>query len=97
MERWWGFKRRRFVGSVEGERSLVRLAAEGGWREVFRGEGCRPDAGAPTRRAMGLLAMVVEGPALPERGCRGVEAPVVEAERDGRRVLRLLLVRREGS
>lgn len=48
-----------------------------------------------TRRAMGLLAMVVEGPGLPDGGGRGVEAPVVEVEREGRRCV--LLCRREGS
>ena len=39
--------------------------------------------------------MVVEGPALPGSGCGGVEAPVVEVEREGRRCV--LLCRREGS
>ena len=46
---------------------------------------------------MGWFAIVVEGPALPERGCRGVEAPVVVPEKLGRRVEREVLVRREGS
>ena len=46
---------------------------------------------------MGLLAIVVEGPALPERGCSGVGAPSVLDERGGRRVLRVLLLRSEGS
>lgn len=46
---------------------------------------------------MGLLAIVVEGPALPERGCSGVGAPVMVDERVGRRVDRVLLLRREGS
>lgn len=102
MERWV-FRRRRFV-SVDGERAVER-EAELGWRleaavmgaVVVRGEGWRVGW---TRRVMGLLAMVVEGPAaLPERGCRGVDAPVVEVERGGRRVVRLavLLFRREGS
>lgn len=101
MERWV-FKRRRLL-SVDGERAVER-EAEVGWRlddavmgaVVVRGEGWR--AGW-TRRVRGLLAMVVEGPAaLPERGCRGVDAPVVEVERGGRRVLRLaVLLRREGS
>ena len=45
---------------------------------------------------MGLFARVVEGPAFPERGCRGVGPPVAVDERGGRRVLRVLL-RREGS
>jgi len=105
MVRWCGFRRRRFWGSVEGERLVTPARAGLRWEEaaeeegraVVRGDGCRPDAGWPARRAMALLAMVVEGPALPERGCRGVEAPVVEVERGGRRVLRLLLLRREGS
>jgi len=104
MVRWCGFRRRRFWGSVEGER-FVALRAGLRWeadavvegRAVVRGDGWRPDDGWPTRRAMGLLAMVVEGPALPERGCKGVEAPVVDVERGGRRVVRLLLLRREGS
>ncbi len=64
---------------------------------VVRGDGCRPGAGWPTRRAMGSLAIVVEEPALPERGCKGVEAPVVDVESGGSRVVRLLLLRREGS
>ena len=79
MERWWAFRRRRLEGSVEGERLLFRraerwaacwAAAEGG-RAVIRGEGCRAEGW--TRRAMGLLAMVVEGPMLPESGCRGMD------------------------
>lgn len=45
---------------------------------------------------MGLLAMVVEGPAFPDRGCRGVGPPVVVDERGGKRVLSVLF-RREGS
>lgn len=93
MERWCGFSRRRFPGSVEGDRFAApregfrRLAAavEGG-RDVFSGEGWRVEDGW-TRRAMGLLAMVIEGPALPERGFRGVDAPVEEAVRGGSRVL----------
>jgi len=101
MDRWCGFSRRRFRGSEEGER-FVPARAGFRWDEtvaveagiaVFRGEGCRAEDW-PTSRAMGLLAMVVEGPALPERGSTGVEAPVVDAERGGRRVL---LVRSEGS
>ena len=63
-------------------------------REVFKGESWRVDGW--TRRVMGLLAMVVDGPALPERGCKGVEAPVVEVERGGS-LERLALLRREGS
>lgn len=46
---------------------------------------------------MGLLAMVVEGPAFPERGFRGVEAPVAEVERVGSRIESEVLFRREGS
>lgn len=46
---------------------------------------------------MGLFAMVVEGPAFPDRGCRGVWPLVVVDERGGSRVLRTLLLRREGS
>ncbi len=38
---------------------------------------------------MGLLAIVVEGPAFPDRGCRGVGPPVEVDERGGRRVLRV--------
>lgn len=51
------------------------------------------------RRARGLeLAIVVEGTALLEMGWRGVEVPVVEVERGGRRVLSVeVLLRREGS
>lgn len=41
--------------------------------------------------------MVVEGPALPERGFSGVGPPVVVDVRGGRRVLRMLLLRSEGS
>ena len=44
-----------------------------------------------------LFAMVVEGPALPERGCKGVDVPVVVVEKFGRRVDREVLLRREGS
>lgn len=64
---------------------------------MVRGDGCRPEVGWPTSRVMGLLAMVVEGPAFPDKGCRTVEAPVVDADRGGRRVVRLLWLRREGS
>lgn len=89
-----GLRRRRLEGSVEGERAEVRaMGLEG--REV-RGEGCRCEAGC-TRRAMGALAMVVEGPALPERGWSGVLVPVVVVERGGRRVDKEVLFRREGS
>ena len=43
--------------------------------------------GGPTRRVRRLLlAMVVEGPALPDRGFSGVLAPVVEVEMGGRRL-----------
>jgi len=62
---------------------------------VVRGDGWRAEG--CTRRVIGLLAMVVEGPAFPESGCRGVEAPVVEVERGGRRVERDVLFRRDGS
>ena len=41
--------------------------------------------------------MVVEGPALPERGFSGVGPPVVVDVSGGRRVLRTLLLRSEGS
>ena len=44
---------------------------------------------------MELLAMVVEGPALPDRGCRGVGPPLAFVERGGRRVV--LLLRSVGS
>ena len=44
-----------------------------------------------------LFAMVVEGPALPERGYKGVDVPVVVVEKFGRRVDREVLLRREGS
>lgn len=47
------------------------LGGGGGGRAVMRGEGCRVEGW--TRRAMGLLAMVVEGPMLAERGWRGRE------------------------
>ena len=96
MERWWAFRRRRLEGSVEGERLLLRraerwtacwAAAEGG-RAVMRGEGCRAEGW--TRRAMGLLAMVVEGPMLPERGCRGMDGLWLVG-RGGRRVVMLAL------
>ena len=46
---------------------------------------------------MGLLAMVVEGPAFPDRGCRGAGPPVVADDRGGRRVPRVPLLSREGS
>ena len=42
-----------------------------------------------------LFAIVVEGPALPDRGCRGVGPPVALVERGGRRVV--LLLRSVGS
>ena len=68
----WLFRRRRLEGSVDGERAAVR-DVEGFARAevavmgaaVVRGEGWRVGW---TRRLRGLLAMVVEGPALPERG-----------------------------
>lgn len=46
---------------------------------------------------MGVLAMVVLGPALPGIGCRAVEVPVVPIENGGGRVLRVEVLRREGS
>ena len=46
---------------------------------------------------MGWFAIVVEGPAFPERGCRGFGPPVVLVDRGGRRVLRVWLLRSEGS
>lgn len=104
MVRWCGFSRRRFWGSVDGERVVppragfrweVAVVEEG--RFVVRGDGCRPDVGWPASRAIGLLAIVVEGPALPDKGCRGVEAPVEDADKGGRRVVRLLWFKREGS
>lgn len=103
MARWCGFIRRRFEGSVDGERFPARAGFKWGEAAAFvvegtavvSGEGCRAEG--CTRRVMGLLAMVVEGPALPERGCRGVEAPVVEAERGGSRVERDVLFNKEGS
>lgn len=49
------------------------------------------------RRAIGVLAMVVLGPALPGIGCRGVDALMVLVEKGGRRVLRVEVLRREGS
>lgn len=95
--------RRRLDGSVDGERFAPRAGFRWGAAAafvvegiaVFKGDGCRAEG--CTRRDMGLLAMVVEGPALPERGCRGVEAPVVEAERGGSRVESDVLFSREGS
>ena len=105
---WWGLRRRRF-GSVEGERvELLRTAARL-WvvRGLFvvgveeRGEGWRWEAWVVlgwARRWMGLLAIVEEGPALPERGWSGVLVPGVVAEdRGGRRLEREVLVRRDGS
>lgn len=71
MERWW-FSRLRFEGSVDGERLVPRMAlmaaaaAAGGRPAVLRGEGWRAEG--CTRRARLLFAIVVEGPALPERG-----------------------------
>lgn len=82
---------------MEGERLLLRraerwtacwAAAEGGSPAVIRGEGCRAEGW--TRRAMGLLAMVVEGPMLPERGCRGMDGLWLVG-RGGRRVVMLVL------
>ena len=45
-----------------------------------------------------LFAIVVEGPALPERGCRGVPDPVVLVVVEARGVKRgrLVVCRREG-
>lgn len=105
MERWVAFRRRRLEVSVEGERALER-EADGAARVEFtvmgavvvRGEGWR--VGCWTRRLRGLLAIVVEGPALPERGCNGVDVLDMDVVRGGRRELRvllLLLLSREGS
>ena len=105
IERWCGFSLRRF-GSIEGERLPLRegcrcvdgeTTALFEATEVFKGDGWRADGW--TRRVKGLLAMVVEGPALPESGFRGVEAPVVLVEpvNGGRRVEREVLCRRDGS
>lgn len=108
---WAGLRRRRLLVSMLGERvafagRFAAVAEEAALVEVgrpvlVRGEGWR---GWTPRRVRGLalvevLAMVVEGPtALPERGWRGVEAPVeVVVERGGRRVWREEFVRREGS
>jgi len=96
----WPFKRRRLEGSEEEDRAGlsdeegVPVVVEGA--VAVDGEECRDVLGLGwTRRARGLLAIVVEGPALPDGGWRGVEAPVVEVEREGRRCV--LLWRREGS
>ena len=103
MERWCGLSRRRFAGSLDGERvpaprgALSRPFAvfdEG--RFVFRGDGWRAELGW-TSRLIGLLAIVVEGPALPGSAFRGVDAPVVEVERGGSLVCILLWFRSEGS
>ncbi len=68
-----------------------------GWREpVTLVEEVRwPVGGGWARRARPELAIVVEGPALPERGFRGVLAPVVDAEMGGTRFAELGC-RREG-
>ena len=103
MERWWGFSRRRFAGSAEGERveaprgALRRPPAVfGAGMLVFRGDGWRAAFGW-TRRVIGLLAIVVEGPALPGMELRGVDTPVVADERGISLVRRLLLLSKEGS
>ena len=90
----WRLRRRRLEGSVEDERlgfsiepvaEAVPFVVTGGLGAVT-GEGWRAVVVEDwTSRVRELLAIVVEGPALPARGCNGVEAPVVEPERDGRR------------
>ena len=62
---------------------------------VCSGDGCLADAEGWTRREIELFAIVVEGPALPDRGCRGVGPPLALAESGGRRVV--LLLRSVGS
>lgn len=65
---------------------------------VLSGDGCRLGGGAGcAMRARGRLAMVVLGPALPGIGLSGVETPVVLVERGGRRLVRVEVMRREGS
>jgi hypothetical protein len=73
-----------------------------GMVETLRGEGegCRLECarGGCVRRVDGLpVATEVEGPALPESGCRGVDAPAVLVERGGGRVERVEVLRRDGS
>ena len=59
------------------------------------GEGWRCEEGW-TRRWMGAFAIVVEGPALPLRGCSGVLAPVGVEVFSGSRLF-MELLRRDGS
>lgn len=64
------------------------------------GEGCRLewDRGGCATRVEGFpVATVVDGPALPESGCKGADMPVVLVERGGRRVERVEVLRRDGS
>ncbi len=46
---------------------------------------------------MGFLAMVVDGPALPDNGFKGVDVPVVVVESGGRRVDREVLESSDGN
>ena len=64
------------------------------------GEGCRleTERGGWVRRVEGFpVATVVEGPALPESGCKGVDMLAVLVVRGGRRVERVEVLRRDGS
>lgn len=96
-------RRRRFEGSEEEERDGLRadaaeavpLVVTGGWG-ALEGEACRlVEVDGWTRRVSGLFAIVVEGPAFPERGWSGFGAPVVELDREGKRWV--LLLSKEGS
>lgn len=94
----WLFKRRRLEGSEDDERAGFRddVVVGACWAGVaVDGEECLDVLEGWTRRDRGLFAIVVDGPALPGTGCRGVEAPVVEVDREGRRCV--LLWSREGS
>lgn len=95
-----GFNKEEVAGAVLGRGREV-VDEEVRWEgraEVLRGDGdgwrCRGCA----KRDRGLpCATVVEGPAFPESGCRGVELPVWGAESGGGRVVSVDVFRREGS
>lgn len=61
----WPFRRRRLEGSVEEERPWLAVAGEAVGAVTVEGEECRDAVVGWTSRWRGLLAMVVDGAALP--------------------------------
>lgn len=69
-----------------------------GIAEVLKGDGDGWRCGGCAKRERGFpCAIVVEGTAFPESGCKGVELPVCRAESGGGRVVSVDVFRREGS